>query len=1409
MDFSRDLFLSEFIINYLQSTYPNIYSDVEIIRKYIEYKKLKDLEYRDELPSEEKEKLEELNIYFYGNSDGSSSGDTGYNLINLYRTTIDIIENLINKNDNAVRDVVTGLVDLVQVDMKYDTDNSAFKKYLNELIIPSLFKENTPTESAPSGELVEPTYTFTKSDNKPSPIRKILSKQEINEKKEAEKVEQKNRNAEILEAAKIKAQELKEKRDKKEKEDEEEEDEEDEEEDNEGKKKKEKKKKEKTRKETVQKEAEEEEEDDEEEEEEKEEAKKKKKVTKREGDVTEEKEDVTEEEVVTEEEDNTKASRYDKNDFYVIKTNDPQTQFGVNGDGLSGEDSDGFDGSRRREGFDGRRPDVSDGRVVDETVSETVSDGRGVSETVSKTVSDGRGVGETVSDGRVVDESLVYPRKITVPDHVVGDSSAAPITITVTDSKDDMKGERTYIIPSNNLFNTETIDGKEITSKFDVFATPPKEKITGGIGNNLKDFDIIYDKISDLELIKKINNKQLIFLLLNTNTFSSLITKNKSANVLKRYAESILLTIFKTIKQNIIFFIKSDILLSSHFNIKEIIYYNFINFLYLYYEKIYDDNKNKEVIIELLNDNYRYSKKRDDDDNYLLRFIYQYSKNQDISKLLGYDSFKTYMFLNSYGKLYDTLKLNKKSYDISKCKSSNFYNFIDLKREFTIHLTDVQLKECVKDLSKISKSGIDKTKHTYIINDKILDKICIYSDNIFKEKRLPIINFNSYLEKSSNKSLKDFNNTYNILYLSSFLFRTNKEISSKIYCKLINCYIDIEKTDKNLSIITYQMIYMMYKRIDKYKLLNKLRKIRKLEEPELFIDPKIVNVKDFNEILMKFLMDFYSYCETNKIYNSFYDIFIPFLSFYYYYDTNNKLQIMVQELLCNRKNMYIRGGKRSRDYDDDDDNQPNNDNEINEDIFTDKNIEDVLKEFDEIEEKIQKIKNELLPPESSTLFKEKTKLFTFTETAVKDYQFKPNDYSLENDEINRKIIEIEEKSSDSIETKDYGTLVKLRSAIESKKMAIKNKWISNPDNESESEKKLKMSGDYEITPSEKFLNFFQSIQNSADFEYQSLNRIKNINNESSILELIESCKLETDDILSGFYDEIMKFYDMLTRNEQQIKELIKEKKDNDKRKNVPQNRRRDSNDENTQNGGCIYKGGAKPNFLQQIEKLKDTLNSVKEDLKRYKGNKTASSNTERKLVSKDVIDNDDYNIFDNLLKSYDDDIKKGIPSQITDDLFYNKVRANSLDPAEELKITFNDKLVFIGVAYVLRLIATYLTYYMINTNRATTLTNALFYYITWYLIIFVIIVFIINFDTFYLRVFINYLNMHINTIGITTHAFLMLIFIYIVYLLIININGVERPRNRLNDTEKVKLKYKFDLLTMIVFVFICLLTFVI
>ena len=142
-------------------------------------------------------------------------------------------------------------------------------------------------------------------------------------------------------------------------------------------------------------------------------------------------------------------------------------------------------------------------------------------------------------------------------------------------------------------------------------------------------------------------------------------------------------------------------------------------------------------------------------------------------------------------------------------------------------------------------------------------------------------------------------------------------------------------------------------------------------------------------------------------------------------------------------------------------------------------------------------------------------------------------------------------------------------------------------------------------------------------------------------------------------------------------------------------------------------------------------------------------------------------------------------------------------------MTHIDSHIFIVVVYILRLIATYLTHYMINTDRATTLSSCLYFYIIWYLILFTATVFIINFDTFYLRIFVNYLNLHINTTGILTHVLLMISFIYIVYLLIININGYERKKTRLSDPEKVKLKYKLDLLTMIIFVFIVIMVFII
>ena len=147
MDINRDLFISEGLISYLQSTYQNIYSDKEIIKHFIRYKELllkqetaKNYKSNDNdklkiiFTDEDEEELEALNIYFYGNSDGSSSG-SGDNLASVYVSTIETIKEMIKNSDDSIKDVVVNLTSLLD---KEDVGDDAYKRYINELILPGI-----------------------------------------------------------------------------------------------------------------------------------------------------------------------------------------------------------------------------------------------------------------------------------------------------------------------------------------------------------------------------------------------------------------------------------------------------------------------------------------------------------------------------------------------------------------------------------------------------------------------------------------------------------------------------------------------------------------------------------------------------------------------------------------------------------------------------------------------------------------------------------------------------------------------------------------------------------------------------------------------------------------------------------------------------------------------------------------------------------------------------------------------------------------------------------------------------------------------------------------------------------------------------------------------------------------------
>ena len=79
-----------------------------------------------------------------------------------------------------------------------------------------------------------------------------------------------------------------------------------------------------------------------------------------------------------------------------------------------------------------------------------------------------------------------------------------------------------------------------------------------------------------------------------------------------------------------------------------------------------------------------------------------------------------------------------------------------------------------------------------------------------------------------------------------------------------------------------------------------------------------------------------------------------------------------------------------------------------------------------------------------------------------------------------------------------------------------------------------------------------------------------------------------------------------------------------------------------------------------------------------------------------------------------------------------------------------------------------------------------------------------HFDTFKLRILINYMNLHINTSGIFTHIILISLFVYLIFLLINNVIGLEQPPTQLTENQKIKLKYKLDILTLIIYIFLCI-----
>jgi hypothetical protein len=211
-------------------------------------------------------------------------------------------------------------------------------------------------------------------------------------------------------------------------------------------------------------------------------------------------------------------------------------------------------------------------------------------------------------------------------------------------------------------------------------------------------------------------------------------------------------------------------------------------------------------------------------------------------------------------------------------------------------------------------------------------------------------------------------------------------------------------------------------------------------------------------------------------------------------------------------------------------------------------------------------------------------------------------------------------------------------------------------------------------------------------------------------------------------------------------------------------------------------------------------------------------------------------IYKNIWNDYVKDTKKTKSKGTTvenlkiDNRLYERFKENDLDPNDVLKVSFQDKVIFICIILIIRTFAIVFIEFLIEYNIVSTLYRGIVVYLVIYIFLIICCVLLINYDSYKLRILVNYLNLHINSSNIFFHILLFILFIGLI-LIIINNNDLNNMDidNVLNYTyiykyiyeiaekskpmsdlilsqkEKVKLQYRLDIITMIIFIFSSLL----
>jgi hypothetical protein len=259
---------------------------------------------------------------------------------------------------------------------------------------------------------------------------------------------------------------------------------------------------------------------------------------------------------------------------------------------------------------------------------------------------------------------------------------------------------------------------------------------------------------------------------------------------------------------------------------------------------------------------------------------------------------------------------------------------------------------------------------------------------------------------------------------------------------------------------------------------------------------------------------------------------------------------------------------------------------------------------------------------------------------------------------------------------------------------------------------------------------------------------------------------------------------------------------------------------------------------ENIKKLKDNIDKLITKIRETEGLEDTDDPFEKKDNMLNMMadpNNGIISIYKSIWNDYIKETKKSkgkginIENLKQDDRLYHRFIQNDLDPSEVLKITFQDKVIFISIILIIRTFSMVLIEFLIEYNVISSLSRGIIVYSILYIFLIILSVLIVNYDSYKLRIIANYLNLHINSSNIYFHILLFLLFNGLVLIIVNNDNGLNNIDNMLNFTyiykyiyeiseksktvselrlsqkDKIMLQYRMDIITMIVFIFSSLL----